>query len=80
MGIVAAAAQGFVDRVTAVGLFERGLRAVVAAKAENGVGLDEKIFLLRAVGKVTGAASLGGEERLMEDLLFVPFFLVARKT
>ena len=46
MRIVTARASGFVHRITAVGLFKRGLATVVAAEAKRGLGLNEEVFLV----------------------------------
>ncbi len=53
---MATAAQGPLDRITAMGFFERGFRGIVATKAEGGFPIDQKVLLVRTVGKVTGAA------------------------
>jgi len=52
-------ASSVVQRVVAVRLFKGSLVGVVAAQAKRSLRLCQEILLVRAVGNMTGPASLG---------------------
>ena len=57
-------------------LLERRFGAVVTAETESSLFFHQKIFFIRAVGKMAGPAALRGRD-LVYHLFFVIFFLVA---
>lgn len=77
---MAAGTSRLLNRITTVGFLKRGLRAIVATKAEDGLPFDEKVPLIRTVGKVARAAPLRSEEGLVDDLLLVLFLPVTGVT
>jgi hypothetical protein len=58
-------------------LFKGGFGAVMAAKAKRSLGLHQKVFLVRTVGRMTSRATFW--PYFVDDFLFIILLFVALK-
>jgi hypothetical protein len=73
--IMASDARCAFHRIVSMSFLELRPSFVVAVEAKRGLPFRQKVLLIRAVGYVTGIASLGGSG-VMDNFLFVVFLLM----
>lgn len=76
MGVVTSGTGSLIDGIVPMGLFEGCLTYIMTSEAKNRFTLYQEIFLIGAMGKMAGCASLCLQD-FMNPLLFKGFLFVA---